>query len=121
MKVEQEKENTLFNFPRVKVIEMGRKINSLIQKDKPSKEERNILEYARTYVLFRKYCLYSKRGNPYLAALYESEKKLNLEREEILLMHFWLRGSRTHLTQFRSKKDFRLLYDRIDERLNNPS
>lgn len=100
---------------------MGRKINSLIQKDKLSKEERNILEYARIYLLFRKYCLHNKGENPYLTALYESEKKLNLEREEILLMHFWLRGSRTSLTQFRSKKDFRFLYNRIDERLNNPS
>jgi len=87
-------------------------VDNLMTKDTLSREEKDLLEYARVYLLFRKY-LFSGKKNPYLYQLYQVEKKLSIKRENLLALNFWLRGSRNTLEERFSEKELCALLSRV--------
>ncbi len=107
-------------FPRKKVIAMGEVIERVLEKKTPSREEKDLLEYARVYLLFRKY-LFSEKKNPYLRQLYEAEKKLDIGRDSLLALNLWLRGSRNNLEEFFPKEELCSLLSRVRSKLENLS
>ncbi len=108
--------NQFSSFPREEVTKIGNKVESVLSKEKINAEDRNLLEYLETYLLFR---LNIKNGdkNPYTESLNEAREKLNLSQEEIHILSFWARGSRNNEQEILSEVETKILYERIKEKL----
>jgi hypothetical protein len=108
--------NQFSSFPREEVARVGNKVDSILSKEKINPEDRKLLEYLETYLLFR---LNIPKGdkNPYTESLNEAMEKLNLPQEECRLLSFWTRGSRNNEQETLSEAETRILYERIREKL----
>ncbi len=104
------------SFPQNEVAEMGDKIESILSKEKITAKEREILEFLKTYLLFR-INIPKGEDNPYLNPLNEAIGKPVLPKEEMQILCFWARGSRRNTKELLSKIDTEILYERIREKL----
>jgi hypothetical protein len=103
-------------FPQEEVIEIGDKIESILSKEKINTEDRKLLEYLETYLLFR---INIPKGdnNPYTESLNEAREKLNLPQKEFHILNFWARGSRRNEQESLSETETKILYEKVREKL----
>ncbi len=103
-------------FPQKEVIEIGDKIEAILSKEEINTEDRKILDFLETYLLFR---INISKGidNPYIESLNEAKNKLGLPTEEIQILGFWARGSRRNEKEILNEAETKILYERIREKL----
>jgi hypothetical protein len=108
--------NQFSSFPHNEVAEMGDKIESILSKEKITAEERIVLEFLKTCLLFR---LNIPKGdnNPYANSLKEAIEKPVLPKKEMQILGFWARGSRRNEQESLSEIETEILYERIKEKL----
>ncbi len=108
--------NQFSSFPQKEVVEIGDEIRSILSKEKITAEERKLLEYLETYLLFR-INISQGNNNPYAESLEEAREEINLSQEKILLLNFWARGSRRNEQEILSETEIKILYEKIRKKL----
>ncbi len=108
--------NQFSSFPQKEVEEIGDEIGSILSKEKITAEEKKLLEYLETYLLFRTN-ISKGNNNPYAESLEEAREKINLPQEKILLLNFWARGSRRNEQEILFEAETKILYEKIREKL----
>ncbi len=107
--------------PPLKDIEKAReKIKTILSKSSLTANERNLLEYIKVTLLFRKHCQVKTRGaeNPYENAQIEAMGRINLSEKEIIALNFSLVRDRKNLSLFLPEKELDNFCEKIKEKLN---
>lgn len=108
--------NKTIDFPQQEVLKVGIKVENILEKREITPKDESILLYLEKYLLFRINVKSGKEGST--KDLYKAEKNLPFnERDEILALNLWARGSRERLDQTSSKDELKTLYEKVLKKL----
>ena len=108
--------NKTIDFPQQEVLKVGIKVENILEKREITPKDESILLYLEKYLLFRINVKSGKEGST--KDLYKAEKNLPFnERDEILALNLWARGSRERLDQTSSKDELKALYEKVLKKL----